>query len=173
MKDIEKYSKLQVILHWVMALIVGYCMFSALIKGYLPKPDKAIVMDYHKWLGILVLMLLSIRIVVRFSTKQPDLNSGNPIQDKLAHFAHILLYFFMFIVPLAGILMMQYGGYNLSFFGLPIPQFTNVDKTFSKYIKEFHEVLGFIFIGLVGLHLLAALKHHLIDKDGLLNRMKL
>jgi cytochrome b561 len=54
---------------------------------------------------------------------------------------------------------------------LPLPDFVAVDKEFAKQIKELHEISAFALMGLALLHIGAALKHHFIDKDGLVSRM--
>jgi len=46
-----------------------------------------------------------------------------------------------------------------------------VDKEFAKLIKELHEISAFALVGLALLHIGAAMKHHFIDKDGLVSRM--
>lgn len=173
MEEIQKYNKFMVVLHWLMALFVIYCMGSAILKGWIPKGDfKTLVMDYHKWFGMLVFLLVWPRIITRFMTKSPSCVTGNKLQDLMAKVAHLGLYLFMVIVPLCGILMMQYGGYQLSFFGYNIEQFTEINKSLKSSFKEIHEVLGFTFIGLVVLHFVAFLKHQFIDRDNLLKRMK-
>lgn len=172
-KEVQKYHPFAVFIHWVMAILIGYCMVSAVIKGYLPKGAlKTDVMNFHKWFGVTILSLVIARVSFRIFNKPPKLDSGNKKQDLAAHAAHYLLYLLMILVPLVGVLMMQFGGYPLTFFGLPIEQLTDVNKAFSKELKEIHEFLGFAFIGLVVVHILAAIKHHYFDKDGLLNKMK-
>jgi cytochrome b561 len=54
---------------------------------------------------------------------------------------------------------------------LPLPDFMAVDKEFAKQIKELHGAAAFALMALVLLHIGAALKHHFIDKDGLIRRM--
>ena len=47
-----------------------------------------------------------------------------------------------------------------------------VDKALAEAIKRWHERLAWALIALVALHVGAALKHHFIDRDGLLSRMR-
>lgn len=169
----QKYTKSQVILHWTMAFLVSYCMLSALFKGFIPKgPVKTDVMNFHKWFGLLVLLLIFVRIGLRVTFGAPKLDSGNKVQDRLAHIAHFLLYGLMFLIPLFGVIFINLGGYPLTFFGIPLAQLFTENKGLSKVFKELHEIGGFVLIGIVGVHIVAALKHHLLDKDGLLDRMK-
>ena len=55
---------------------------------------------------------------------------------------------------------------------LPLPDFVSPDKPLADLMKERHAVLAWALGVLVVLHIAAALKHHVIDKDGLLDRMR-
>ena len=55
---------------------------------------------------------------------------------------------------------------------LPLPDLVAPNKELAETIKEIHAVAAFALIGLVGLHVAAVVKHQLIDKDGLLDRMR-
>jgi len=60
----------------------------------------------------------------------------------------------------------------VNYFGLfDLPDLLGKDKVLGHQLKEVHELLANVLIALVGLHVLAALKHQFIDKDGLLSRM--
>ena len=55
---------------------------------------------------------------------------------------------------------------------LPLPDFVGKDKALADLLKERHEMLAWLLALLVLLHIAAALKHHFIDRDGLINRMR-
>jgi cytochrome b561 len=93
-------------------------------------------------------------------------------QTKIYHATHYALYTLFFAVPLIGWAYSSAAGFPIVLFGvLPLPDFMAVDKEFAKQIKELHEVSAFALVGLALLHIGAALKHHFIDKDGLVSRM--
>jgi cytochrome b561 len=63
-------------------------------------------------------------------------------------------------------------GFPIVWFGvLALPDFVSVDKALAELIKPLHQISAFALASLVVLHVGAALKHHWIDKDGLLSRM--
>ena len=75
-------------------------------------------------------------------------------------------------MPLVGWAYTSAAGFPVVWFGvLPLPDFVPVNKPLAEFLKEAHEALAFSMAALVGLHVAAALKHHLIDRDGMLWRM--
>jgi cytochrome b561 len=75
-------------------------------------------------------------------------------------------------VPLVGWAYSSAAGFPIVWFGvLPLPDFVPVDKALAEAIKPWHEILAWAMALLVLTHLGAALKHHFIDRDGLIGRM--
>ena len=82
------------------------------------------------------------------------------------------MYALFFLVPLMGWAYSSAAGFPIVVFGvLPLPDFVPVDKALAEWIKPLHELSAFALVGLAGLHIAAALKHQLVDKDGLIGRM--
>lgn len=170
----EKYSKTAIILHWGMALFIFYALFSGLFKGFIPKGDlKTLLMDWHKWLGLTVFWLVFVRLGWRITHPAPAIPNPNSVQSKLAHMAHIFLYALMAAIPLAGYLLINSKGYPVNYFGLSLPDILPKDDAVSHFLKNIHVYMAYV-LGLVLLaHVLAALKHQIIDKDHLMDRMRL
>ena len=85
---------------------------------------------------------------------------------------HLALYLLMLLIPIVGWLMSSAKGYTVNYFGLfELPDLVDKDKALGHQLKEIHEFLANGLMALVGLHILAALKHQFIDKDGLISRM--
>lgn len=60
-----------------------------------------------------------------------------------------------------------------NYFGLfkaPLP-WIEPNKSLAKLMAESHEIIAWILIAFITLHVLGALKHHFIDKDNVLKRM--
>jgi cytochrome b561 len=88
------------------------------------------------------------------------------------HATHFLLYALFFIVPLVGWAYSSAAGFPIVVFGvLPLPDFVEANKALAEVIKPWHQISAFALAGVVVLHVAAALKHHWIDRDGLLQRM--
>ena len=192
-----RYSKVAVILHWLIALGIFIMFGIGWFMANLPKkaPDqstfdlfdlgiytwqlaepasiRAFYYNLHKSIGVTILALIFIRILWRITHKPPALlSSYKEIERKLANGAHHLLYLLMLALPLSGVIMALNSKYGIKWFGMSF-----LVGTDNKPVREFwvgvHEIIGIILLVIVGLHVLGALKHKFIDKDETLSRMTL
>ena len=169
-----RYNLFSVVIHWVMALLILITWSIAIVVGDMPlSPLRIVGFSWHKWLGITVLFLVIIRLLWRATHPAPKLDLKMPIwQEKVMALTHVALYLLMFAIPLVGWLMSSAKGYTVNYFGLfDLPDLVGKDKALGHQLKEVHELLANVLVALVGLHVLAALKHQFIDKEGLLGRM--
>jgi cytochrome b561 len=89
-----------------------------------------------------------------------------------AMISHATLYGLTLAVPVTGWLFSSAKGFKTVWFGvLPIPDLIAKDLALADILKEWHESLNYLMIILVVLHIAAALKHHLRDRDDVLVRM--
>ena len=85
---------------------------------------------------------------------------------------HVLLYLLFFSVPLVGWAYSSAAGFPIVLFGvLPLPDFVAKDAALAELLKPWHGRLAWMLAALVALHVLGALKHHFVNRDGLLHRM--
>jgi cytochrome b561 len=178
--DVEskRYSTVAIVLHWLLGISI-FAMFAiGIYMSDLPfSPLRLKLYNYHKWAGITFLILSVLRLLWRLVNRPPALpktiaQAMPSWQTKAYHGMHYALYALFFAVPLIGWAYSSAAGFPIVLFGvLPLPDFMTVDKEFAKQIKEMHEISAFALVGLAILHVGAALKHHFIDKDGLVSRM--
>jgi cytochrome b561 len=141
-------------------------------------PEKLKLLNWHKWAGVSILFLSALRLVWRLTHRPPELpaavRKNMPGWQMAAfHGTHHLMYLLFFVVPLAGWAYSSAKGFPIVWFGvLPLPDLLAKDEALAHVLKEAHELAAFGLIGLVGLHVAAALKHQFIDRDGLLDRMR-
>ena len=174
----KRYTTVAIVLHWLLGLSI-FAMFAiGIYMSDLPfSPLRLKLYNYHKWAGITFLILSVLRLLWRLVNKPPALPKAiaqamPSWQTKIYHATHYTLYALFFAVPLIGWAYSSAAGFPIVLFGvLPLPDFMAVDKEFAKQIKELHEISAFALVGLALLHIGAALKHHFIDKDGLISRM--
>ena len=169
-----RYTNTAILLHWVMALLILVTWSIAIVVSDMPlSPARIAGFSWHKWLGTTVFFLVLVRIVWRATHRVPKLNVTMPAwQERAMQFTHLALYFLMLVIPLIGWLMSSAKGYTVNYFGFfDLPDLLEKNKALGHLLKEVHEVLANGLMVLVGLHVLAALKHQWIDKDGLLSRM--
>lgn len=168
------YTHIAIALHWLMALLIFGTFPLGMYMSDLPlSPEKLKLYSYHKWIGITVLAFAMLRLGWRIFHRSPPLPSSMPRwQQTASHTIHYLLYSFLFVVPLSGWLMSSAKGFQTVWFGvLPLPDLVAKDKALGDLLAEVHEGLNWTLLALVSVHVAAALKHHFIDRDGLLLRM--
>jgi len=141
----SQYNILSKLFHWtIAALILGLLVVGFYMEGLERSPFKFEIYGWHKSFGLLVLWLAGL---------------------------HIFLYVAMVGMPLSGWFMSASGGHSVSFFGLEMPNIMAENKAINSLSKQTHNWLGYILILAIMLHVIGALKHHVIDNDMTLRRM--
>ena len=142
------------------------------MRGLPLSPQKLELYSYHKWLGVTVLLLFLPRVLIRIALPPPALLPAPAWQLRLAGITHTLLYLLILLVPISGWIMSSAKGFPVVYLGIvPLPDLVGKDKELGNFLKDVHEALSTGLALLVVLHLGAAVKHHVIDKDGTLRRM--
>jgi cytochrome b561 len=120
-----------------------------------------------------VLFLVILRLAIRFynGPKPPILPRPPQWQEWLARGFHIALYALMFGMPLAGWLILSFGGKPIPFFGFELPALVAENKDLSKWVKDIHETAAVVGYYLIGFHASASLVHHYFFRDNTLRRM--
>ena len=173
-----RYSTVSIGLHWLLALaLVGIFSVGLYMADQPFSPLRLKLYNWHKWAGVTILLLSVIRLLWRLTHRPPELPAAIVLamptwQLRAYHATHQAMYALFFIVPLVGWAYSSAAGFPIVVFGvLPLPDFVPVSKELAELIKPWHQITAFSLAGLVGLHVAAALKHHWVDKDGLLQRM--
>lgn len=171
-----RYSTSVILLHWLMALLIVGAFVMGLIVSDMPlSPRKFHWIAYHKWIGITVLGLLALRLLTRLASRTPPLPASmSKLERWGAHAGHLALYVLMFAVPLTGWLSSSAQGFPVVYLKLiALPDLVEKNKELGKLLSGVHSWLNWVLAAVVVVHILAAIKHHVIDRDGLLWRMSL
>jgi cytochrome b561 len=170
-----KYSKIAILFHWLIALLIGANILLANLGEDLPRAARAAYMSPHKAIGISILILTIGRILWRLTHRPPALpDKVAGWQAKAGQCAHILFYVLMIAMPLTGWLMIGANGKAapVDFFGLfTIDMAVGKNAMLADIGHEGHEILAAPLVILIGLHILGALKHQFIDKMPFIQRM--
>ena len=170
-----KYSKIAILFHWLIAILIGANILLANLAEDLPRAARAAYMSPHKAIGISILLLTVGRILWRVTHRPPALpDKVTGWQAKAGHTVHILFYVLMIVMPLTGWLMIGANGKAapVDFFGLfTIDMAVGKNAMLADIGHEGHEILAAPLIILIGLHILGALKHQFIDKMPFVQRM--
>lgn len=164
-----------VCIHWLMAAGIltafGVGLYMVDIPGI--TPFKLKLFNWHKWLGVTLFTLVFLRMVLRLFSKTPKYPAhwghNTVLLARLGHFA---LYVLMMAVPVLGYLYSLASGFPVVWFGvIELPVLIDKDPELKALFKTLHELSAQGLVLLVAGHVLMALKHHFIDRDGILGRM--
>jgi cytochrome b561 len=174
----RRYTRTAMLLHWVLSFaLIGLFGVGIYMTGLPFSPQRLKLYNWHKWAGVTILVLSLLRLLWRATHRPPALpeaiERAMPGWQKLAHHAtHGLLYVLFFAVPLIGWAYSSAAGFPIVFLGLwQLPDFVPVSKELAEAIKPWHQYTAFAMAGLVVLHIAGALKHQIVDRDGLIARM--
>jgi cytochrome b561 len=169
----SRYSPVAIALHWLLALAIVGALGLGLYMSDLPfSPTRLKLYNWHKWAGVSILLLSALRLLWRLTHRPPADLPMAAVQARLAHLTHGLLYLLFFAVPLTGWAYSSAAGFPIVWFGvLPLPDFVPLDKALAATFKQAHQLLAYGLAALILAHLAGALKHHFLDRDGLLQRM--
>lgn len=169
----QTYGWISIALHWISVLVV-ITLFSVGLwmtdldyysEWYRTAPH------WHKSTGILFCGLVVFRLIWNLAQTRPQPH-GTKFIKKAAKGAHALLYLLLIAIFITGYLISTADNRNIDVFNwFSIPGLGSLIENQEDIAGEIHEWLAFTLIGLAVLHGLAALKHHVIDKDNTLTRM--
>lgn len=178
----SRYSSVAIAFHWIIAvllivnLVAGLFVLDPLLHSSDPATKQLgfLAIQLHKSTGILVLVLALARLAWRLTHTPPaypaHMDAGLRAAAKLSHWG---FYALMILLPLSGWAMASTGKliFPIMFYGLfevphlPLPQ------SMGGLFHESHEILGWIAVAMIALHVAAALKHHYLDRDDVFSRM--
>lgn len=174
----RRYTRTATLLHWVLGLsLIGLFCVGLYMTGLPFSPQRLKLYNWHKWAGVILLVLSALRLLWRAVHRPPALppavEQAMPRWQKAAHHGtHFLLYVLFFAVPLIGWAYSSAAGFPIVFLGLwQLPDFVPVSQALAEAIKPWHQITAYGMAALVLLHVAAVLKHQFVDRDGLLARM--
>lgn len=180
---VESWGWVARLLHWAIA---GVILFQLGLGLYMSEVVSDLIRQFqlvqiHKSWGFTAFVLACLRLVWRLLNRDtPALPEGTPAwQAWVSGITHKLLYLLMFALPLSGWVMasaspnqdlLNIDNMVFGWFAMPDPWAPGV-KSIADAAEAFHQVAAFLLMGLLALHVGAALKHHFIDRDRVLARM--
>jgi cytochrome b561 len=170
-----RYTGVAIALHWVIALLVpcGFALGLYMVDLAF-SPRKLTLYSYHKWIGVTVFTLAAVRVAWRLGHAPPPLPSLPRWQAAASRAVHFLLYVCLLAGPLSGWLYSSAAGVPTVPFGiaaLQLPDLVPQDRELALTLKFVHMTVVYSLAALVGVHVAAALKHQLVDRNHLISRM--
>lgn len=173
-RKLEKYRPSAIWLHWIVGLALIGQIGLGLYMVDIPKqtPDRAWFFNLHKSIGLTLALLILLRVVNRVRHSAPILPSTMRAWEQLAaRWSHYLLYVCMILMPVTGYIGSSFSKYGIKLWGIELPNWGWEDKDIRETLFGIHETIAEIFIVLIVVHVLAALKHLVINKDGVFQRI--
>jgi cytochrome b561 len=171
---ITKYDSIAMLLHWLTAFLMIYMLFLGedLIRN--KDETSAFGPSLHVTMGVAILLLAVLRLIWRVQHPQPPFPlTMKPLEIKLSKATHHLFYALLVILPLTGWLAFPTVAAKRAYiasakvFGAPMILAPDT----GMLTGDIHAILSKVAIALLILHVLAALKHQFVDRDGILGRM--
>lgn len=177
-----RYAIVAIALHWIIAILIlvqigaGLWISSGDGSAAGPGTLRFAVFQLHKTFGILVLLLTVARIGWRLLNPPPPSHVVVLAWEKaLSSAVYVAFYVLMIALPLTGWALVSASptGIPTLLFNvlewphLPLP----VSEALEEALHESHEILAFVAIALIGLHVAGALKHQFVDRENILVRM--
>ncbi|MGB0836313.1 MAG: cytochrome b [Psychrobium sp.] len=176
--QVTPLSKITISLHW----IIAWTIIGLLALGiYMEENEAYQFYDLHKSIGALIFVVILVRVVWRIKQGWPtpasEYKKAEQLMSKLVHYALLIG---SVIIPLSGLMMSWGGGHELAVFGVEVWGSNHdpvTDETVARSDAigglghQLHGLVSNVVIGAIVLHVVGALKHHIIDKDATLKRM--
>lgn len=173
--ETHRYGRVSRMLHWTTALLFIFMIPTGIFSSMIPE-DAWYRTEYnvvHKTIGLIIFGLVIARLVWNRLSKRPELDGSlKPMERKLAHSAHLLLYGLLIAVPITGYIMTSLHGYPTFFFTIRLEPFLPESQSYIFWGLFHKYLLQYLIYIVLGAHILGALKHQIFDKHDLaLKRM--
>lgn len=169
-----RYTRTAIALHWLIAAIViaesawGWWMQEIPNQ---PPGQRADAFNFHKSVGLTILLLMIARLGWRLAHPPPPLPTMPPWNARLALVNHGVMYVALFVLSIGGYLGSAWSGYPVKFFGLTLPSWATPQLGLKDLASGVHLVTSWVLLVAVTLHVAGTLKHALVDRNGLYLRM--
>lgn len=170
-----RFGRMDVFLHWFIGIaLLAEIAFGFLLDDIAPRgtPARAGVINLHKSIGVVLGLLIAVRLLWRLRHAPPPWPACVPAwQQRAAHWTYRALGACMVIMPLGGYLGSNFSKYGVRFFGIALAPWGPELPTVYSFFIALHDVTAYVFTALIVLHVGAAAKHALVDRDAVFSRM--
>lgn len=173
--ETSRYGNAARLLHWLMAVLVLITLPVGVLmtQSAIDRDLQNALFIYHKNVGVCLLVMVMLRLVVRWRHPPPAVpGSLPPWQARAAGTTHRVLYLLLLIVPVAGFVRVQAGGYPIEMLdALGMPFLVPRSDDLAEQAKSVHYWAGLVIMGFIAMHIAAALFHGVVKRDGVFRRM--
>jgi len=170
-----RYDRVAAWLHWgIGLLLLAEIAFGFLLDEIAPRgtPARAGVINLHKSVGIVIGVLIIVRIAWRLGHAPPPWPATMSLRrQRAARLGHLLLYACMVVAPLAGYLGSNFSKHGVRFFGVALAPWGPDWPAAYSFLVGLHDASTYLLLALTIGHVAMALKHGLIERDGIFARI--
>jgi cytochrome b561 len=173
MNATSDYSAIQRSLHWI---IFGLIATQYIVGSIMPHigrntPNESWV-NWHLSLGAAILFFIFMRLMVRIAHPVALRETGSKWQRQLASATHSSIYVLIFVMCILGWAAASFRGWTVYLFGLiPLPGLAAKNAPWAHTAGDIHDLLLYVLLVPIALHIFAALYHQYVLRDRLLERM--
>lgn len=172
---VPRYGAVSMLLHWTIAAgIVAQASFGFLLDDIAPRgtPSRGEVINLHKSIGLVLLLLVALRLAWRLRQRPPPWPAAMPAwQQRAALAGHRLLYATMLLLPISGAIASNFSRHGIRFFGWRWAPLGPDLPAVYDFFNGLHVAAAFTLAALVAGHVAMAFKHAWLDRDGVFDRM--
>ena len=169
---VKRYSGGAIFFHWSMAALILFMAVSGLLFDDIPRSVKPVLINLHAACGTVVLAMLVLRFWWRQTHRPPREPASIPEWNRrLATLGHWLLYALMAFVPLVGLVYLFYRGLGIDFGLFQIASPVERTVAIARPLGSVHQLSAYALMVVASGHIVVALWHHFVRRDGLLLRM--
>ena len=168
-----QYAPPAVFLHWLMAALIIFTIGLGLYMVAIEKePRSEWYFGLHMSIGLTLAALLVLRVMWQLTHKPAALPAGVPRwQAQSSRLLHWALYAAMLVMPVTGFTGALYSKFGVTVFGQNLPHWVTPNHALSQQLHAVHSLVAWLLVATIALHILAGLKHLLLDRDGVFQRM--
>jgi cytochrome b561 len=165
------YDRVTILFHWITAILVTEQWLGAQIIDWFPRgPLRVDARSVHITLGVVLALTIAARLFWRATEGRRLPLADEGVLNLIAKTTHWGLYALLIAMVLVGMALAWTRGDSL-FNLFSIPAYDPGNKALAEEIGSIHATIGWIIVGLAGLHAAAALAHQFLWRDGVLARM--
>ena len=173
----QRYDRVTAWLHWAIGiLLLAEIAFGLVLDEIAPRgtPARAGVINLHKSFGIVLGLMIVVRIAWRLGHAAPPWPATmSTRRRRAANTGHVALYVCMAVAPLAGYLGSNFSKHGVRFFGVVLAPWGPDWPAAYSFLVGVHSVSTYLLLALTIGHVAMALKHALIERDGIFARISL
>ena len=168
---VDRYDATTIRLHWLTAILVILLWASAQVIDYFPKGTPRItVRSIHIAMGVMLALAIAYRLWWRQQGGRRLPPAGSGLMQFMSRTVHIGLYTLLLVELVLGFGNAWVRGDNI-FTLFTIPAFDPGNTPLRLLVEEIHGLVANIILSVAGLHAAAALAHHFVWRDGVMQRM--